>query len=82
MQHGRSKAELQAVHAHTPLAMCRMEQERQKIKGVALNYDYKNEEASFSHDMHNYDKVINMEEFVDVFAQLNTRKLEQKGFSG
>ena len=23
-----------------------------------------------------YDKVINMEEFVDVFAQLNTRKLQ------
>ena len=62
---------------HIPLAMCRKEQERRKIKGVAMNCDYKNAEARFSHDKHNYDKVINMENFVYVFAQLHTRKLEQ-----
>ena len=28
-----------------------------------------------------YDKVINMEKSVDVFARLHTRKLEQKNFA-
>ena len=43
-----------------------------------MNYHYENEEARFIHDTHHYDKVINRQESVEGFAQLNTRKLEQK----
>ena len=37
-----------------------------------MNYCYKNEEARFSHDTYQYDKVIDREESVDLFAQLDT----------
>ena len=37
-----------------------------------------NEEASFSHDTHPLWFVVNMEESVDVLAQVDTRELEHK----
>ena len=41
-----------------------------------MNYDYENEALAMINT--HYGKVINMEECVDVFAQLDTRTLEHK----
>ena len=56
--------------------MGRMEQECQKLKKASMNDNYENEEARFSLPWYiytHYDMVINMEESVDAFAQLDTR---------
>ena len=79
MPHGHSIAELHTVRTHN-YSYVQKGARTPKDQAVAMNYDYKNAEARFSYDTHNYDKVINMEEFVDAFAQLHTRKLEKKRF--
>ena len=57
--------------------MGRKEQEGRNCKRAVMNYHYEKEEPRFSHDTH-YDKVMNREESVDVFAQIDTRKLENE----
>ena len=56
------------------------EQECRKLKRAARNIGYENAEARFIIAMIHtrYDKMRNIEESVDVFAQIDTRKLEQK----
>ena len=77
---GRSIVELQTEHTWQ-IAMGRKEQERRKLKRAAVNYHLMKIRKQGLAMIHtHYGKVINKEESMDVFAHLDTRKLEHKTF--
>ena len=58
--------------------MGRKDQERRKLKRAVMNYHYEMRKQGLAMIHTHYDKVITMEESVDILAQLDTRKLEHK----